>query len=178
MKRNEENRQSECFTSSEAKAQDSASRQELRRLRRLARILDSSIPLPGGYRIGLDGIIGLVPGIGDAIGASLSAYIVIRAAKFGATTLNLLKMMFNVLLETLLGAIPVLGDLFDFVWKANDRNMQILLNQLDREPAPGSARQRLSHASGVLLTAFLVLLVLLIVLAVGLLFALAGALAG
>jgi Domain of unknown function (DUF4112) len=97
-----------------------------RRLRRLAWLLDSSIPLPGGYRIGLDGLIGLVPGIGDAAGALASSYIVVEAGRLGASKALLLRMGFNVFLETLIGAIPVAGDLFDFVYKANLRNLALL----------------------------------------------------
>lgn len=97
-----------------------------KRLRRLAWLLDNSIPLPGGYRIGLDGLIGLVPGIGDAAGALVSSYMVVEAGRLGASKALLLRMAFNVLLETLVGAIPFAGDLFDFVYKANLRNLRLL----------------------------------------------------
>jgi hypothetical protein len=106
--------------------------ERLRRLRQLAWLLDNSIPLPGGYRIGLDAIIGLVPGIGDAIGALVSAYIVNEARSLGAPRSVLLRMMGNVLLETVVGAIPFAGDLFDAGFKANSRNLALLARyQLD-----------------------------------------------
>lgn len=149
---------------------------EVKHLRRLSRLLDSAIPLPGGFRIGLDGILGLVPGVGDALGASLSAYIVVQAARIGASPVTLLRMISNVLVETLAGAVPVLGDLFDFAWKANERNMTLLEAQLQRAPAPGSARRRLSAAAVTLLIGFVVLLVVVVALAVKLLLALAAAL--
>lgn len=153
-----------------------ATARDVKHLRRLARLLDSSIPLPGGFRIGLDGILGLIPGVGDALGASLSTYIVVQAARLGASPTQLLRMMMNILLETLMGTIPVLGDLFDFAWKANERNMALLDAQLQDAPARGSAKHRLTRASVLLLVGFAVILVLLIALAVNLVLALAAAL--
>ena len=106
--------------------------ERLRRLRSLAWLLDNSIPLPGGYRIGLDPIIGLVPGLGDAIGALFSAYIIIEARSLGAPRSILLRMLGNVAIETVVGAIPLAGDLFDAVFKANSRNLALLAHyQLD-----------------------------------------------
>ena len=122
----------------------------LRQLRALARLLDSSIPLPGGYRIGLDGIVGLVPGLGDAIGASLSAYIIVQSARLGASWPTLLRMTTNVLIESVVGIIPVAGDLFDFAWKANLRNVALLEQGLG-QPARGSPRRRLTWAIVMLL---------------------------
>ena len=103
-----------------------------RRLQRFAHILDTAIPLPGGYRIGFDGIIGLVPGIGDLTGAALSSYIIAEAHRLGAPPVVLLRMLLNMLLESLVGVIPVLGDLFDFAWKANRRNVALLEHHLDQ----------------------------------------------
>ncbi len=97
-------------------------------MQRLAHLMDSSIRLPGGFRIGLDGIIGLVPGIGDAVGLLISSYLIGKAATLGASRPLLARMVGNVLLETGLGSIPLVGDLFDFAFKANNRNMRLLLN--------------------------------------------------
>jgi len=105
-----------------------------RRLRHLSRLMDSAITLPGGFRIGWDGIIGLIPGIGDVVGLSVSAWIVLGAARLGASRSTLARMAANVALETLIGAIPLFGDLFDFVFKANERNMRLLERHL-QEPA-------------------------------------------
>lgn len=151
---------------------------DLGHLRQLARMLDSAIPLPGGFRIGLDGIIGLVPGIGDAIGASLSTYIVIRAAQMGASTLLLIRMMLNILLETLVGVVPIIGDLFDFAWKANDKNIRLLESQLAKTPRRGSARKRLTAATLLLLLVFIAILVGLLVLAFQLLLMMLQAIGG
>ncbi|KQY83433.1 DUF4112 domain-containing protein [Pelomonas sp. Root1444] len=96
------------------------------RLKRLAWLLDSAIPLPGGYRIGLDGLIGLVPGLGDVVSAVLSSYIVLEAARLRVPGSVLLRMGLNVALELIIGAVPVAGDLFDFAFKANERNVRLL----------------------------------------------------
>jgi hypothetical protein len=98
----------------------------LRHIRAFAQLLDQSIVLPGGYRIGIDPIIGLIPGIGDAIGTVLSFYIVYQAARLGIPKSILLRMCGNVLLEMLVGEIPILGDIFDAVWKANIRNVRLI----------------------------------------------------
>jgi len=109
-----------------------------KRLQRLAWLMDSSIPLPGGFRIGLDGLIGLVPGIGDVAGAVVSSYIIVEAGRLGAPRSLLVRMGFNVLLETVVGAVPLLGDLFDFAYKANLRNVR-LLDRYVRNPARARA---------------------------------------
>ncbi|MCC6909816.1 MAG: DUF4112 domain-containing protein [Phycisphaerales bacterium] len=104
----------------------------LARLSRLARLLDSSIRLPGGYRIGLDGLIGLIPGIGDIIAAAISSYIILEGLALRASPGVILRMSANVLIELLVGSIPILGDLFDFAFKANERNVRLLKRHFDR----------------------------------------------
>ncbi len=96
------------------------------RISKLSYFLDEAISLPGGYRIGWDGIIGLIPGLGDLMGLAASGYILYLAAQGGVGKAVLVRMAFNVLLESAIGSIPVLGDLFDFVFKANTRNLQLL----------------------------------------------------
>lgn len=99
----------------------------LRRVHRLSRLLDDWLRIPGTrYRIGLDGLIGLIPGLGDVIGALLSAYILFEALQLGAPKTLLLRMVGNITLEMLVGVIPILGDLFDFAWKANRKNANLL----------------------------------------------------
>jgi hypothetical protein len=99
----------------------------LRRVHRLSRLLDDWLRIPGTrYRIGLDGLIGLIPGLGDVIGTLLSAYILFEAIQLGAPTTLLLRMAGNIALETLVGAIPILGDIFDIAWKANRKNADLL----------------------------------------------------
>jgi hypothetical protein len=103
-----------------------------KKLERLAWFLDSSIKVPGfNARFGLDGLIGLIPGVGDVISAWISSVVISEAARMGAPKILLLKMAFNVLIDTLLGAVPLVGDLFDVVWKSNQRNVRLLNQYLD-----------------------------------------------
>jgi hypothetical protein len=95
-------------------------------IERLSWLLDESITLPNGYKIGLDGFIGLIPGIGDFIGGSLSSIIIYKAHQLGMPRMILGRMIINMMIETVLGVIPVAGDVFDFVWKANKRNVALL----------------------------------------------------
>lgn len=121
-----------------------------RRMRDLARWLDNKIVLPGGIRIGFDGLIGLIPGIGDTIGTMLSFYIVTQAARMGASVTTLIRMIGNILLELFVGSIPVLGDLFDFVWKANVRNLELLDRQLNIEStARSTPERRIATSAGI-----------------------------
>ena len=100
---------------------------QLQRLRKLANLLDNSIRIPGTKRrIGLDAIIGLIPGIGDTIGGAISAYIVYEANRLGVPKRTLLRMILNIGIETTIGAIPLIGDVFDATWKANVRNIALL----------------------------------------------------
>lgn len=96
----------------------------------LARWMDYAFVLPGGFRFGLAGIIGLIPGIGDLFDAALSLYIVWRAIQLGAARVTLARMVVNVGIETALGAVPFLGAVFDTVFKANRRNYQLLSSHL------------------------------------------------
>jgi len=90
------------------------------------RFLDSSIRLPGGFRIGWDGIIGLVPVVGDLIGMGLSGWLVWRAVELDMPRSVIVRMIANVALESVIGAVPILGDAFDFVFKANNRNVALM----------------------------------------------------
>lgn len=102
-----------------------------RNVRVLARLLDNAIPIPGtSWKIGLDPIVGLIPGIGDLISAVLSGYIILEAARADIPTLTLAKMLRNVGVDTLFGAVPALGDVFDAAWKSNTRNVALLERHL------------------------------------------------
>ena len=99
----------------------------LSRLRSLSKLLDSSIRIPVlGYRIGLDPIIGLIPGVGDAVTLLPAGYIVFEAYRLGVPRRILVQMGLNLGVETLFGAVPVLGDVFDATFKANNRNLYLL----------------------------------------------------
>ena len=100
-------------------------------LRRLSHLLDNAIPIPGtGYRLGLDPILGLMPGGGDTIAGILGAYIVVEAARIGLPRQVIGKMVGNILFDSVIGTVPVLGDLFDVAWKANVRNIALLEEHL------------------------------------------------
>lgn len=99
----------------------------LKRLRQLSRLLDNIITIPGTkIGFGLDPIIGLIPIGGDFLGVVFSSYIILEAARLGVSRATLGKMVFNVILDGLVGTVPVLGDLFDFAWKANTNNIKLL----------------------------------------------------
>lgn len=93
-----------------------------KRAQRVAWILDSWIPLPFGFRIGLDAIIGLFPAFGDSLGGILSSYIIAEAVKAGLPFSIITRMILNVLFDMCVGAIPIVGNLLDFSIKANRKN--------------------------------------------------------
>ena len=108
-------------------------REALERLDFLATLLDSAILIPGTkIRFGADAVIGLVPGIGDAITTALSAWIVYEAHRLGVPRQLLVRMIGNVAIDGLFGAVPLVGDLFDVMWRANKRNMRLLRQHLER----------------------------------------------
>jgi len=96
----------------------------------LARWMDYAFVLPGGFRYGLGGFIGLIPGIGDIFDALLSLYIVARALQLGVPRVTIARMVLNVCIEAVAGAVPFAGALFDTVFKANRRNYQLLRRHL------------------------------------------------
>lgn len=107
--------------------------QSKEKLNRLAWLMDNSFRIPGTQiHFGLDGLIGLIPGVGDALGAIISSHILTQAAHMGAPKSLLLKMAFNIGLDAILGVIPVLGDVSDFIWKANQRNVELLSDYIEQ----------------------------------------------
>jgi hypothetical protein len=97
------------------------------RIEALARLMDGAFVLPGtNIRLGLDAIIGLVPVAGDLIGGLISSYLIWEARRLGAPKWLIARMMANVVLDTAVGAIPVLGDAFDVMFRANMKNMGLL----------------------------------------------------
>ncbi len=107
----------------------------------LARLLDSRFRIPGtGIRFGLDGLLGLVPGIGDAATGFAALYIVHRARALGVPTHVLVRMIGNVAIDMAAGSVPVLGDIFDVAFKANLRNLDLLRRHLPAEPHPAPRR--------------------------------------
>jgi hypothetical protein len=108
---------------------------KINRLRRLSHFLDNAIPIPGTkFRIGLDPILGLFPGGGDTITGALGAYIIIEAARMGLPRKVIGEMVGNIIFDSLVGIVPVLGDFVDVTWKANVKNMALLEKHLDIKP--------------------------------------------
>ncbi|MGF1458188.1 MAG: DUF4112 domain-containing protein [Leptolyngbyaceae cyanobacterium] len=104
---------------------------QLSRIRRLTRLMDTAFKIPGlGLKVGLDPIVGLIPGIGDLVTAATSAYIIFLATQFDLPKGKLGKMIFNIGLEFLVGTVPLLGDVFDAFFKSNVRNLALLEQHL------------------------------------------------
>lgn len=110
------------------------SREErLARLETLATIMDAAILVPGtNIRIGADALIGLLPGLGDLISAGVSGLIILEARRMGAPRRLVARMMGNVAIDALAGAVPIVGDLFDVAFRANLKNTQLLRRHFER----------------------------------------------
>lgn len=107
---------------------------EIRRLEGLADLMDSRFRIPGtGIRFGLDSVIGLVPGAGDLVTLLPASWLIARASKLGAPPHILIGMVINVVIDLLIGAIPLIGDLFDVGFKSNRRNVRLLRRYLERQ---------------------------------------------
>jgi hypothetical protein len=105
---------------------NSKNNERLARLRLLADWLDTRFKGPFGIRFGLDPLIGLVPFLGDLITTMISAYILIEASNLGCSPSVLARMGVNIAVENLLGQLPILGAVFDFIWRANDKNLRLI----------------------------------------------------
>jgi uncharacterized protein DUF4112 len=129
--------------------------QRVERLQRLAQLWDSALRIPGTQvRVGLDPLVGLVPGLGDAAGALVASYIVLEGLRCDVPPSTLLRMLANVAIDAVLGTIPVIGDIFDVGWKANIKNVALIEHHLS-DP---SAARHASRAWLLLVVAVLVLL--------------------
>ncbi|HZB36456.1 MAG TPA: DUF4112 domain-containing protein [Beijerinckiaceae bacterium] len=103
------------------------------RISTLAKVLDSAIPIPGTNRtIGIDPLLGLFPVVGDAISAALASYIIWEARQLGIPRWKIARMIGNMALDTAVGAVPLVGDLFDMAYKSNRRNLRIVLDHLEQ----------------------------------------------
>lgn len=126
-------------------------------LERLAELMDSVFHIPGlGLRFGFDSLIGLIPGLGDMLTSLVSLYILRVASSYGVPRVTMLRMTFNIAIDTIVGAIPLVGDAFDLYWKANLKNVALLRRHLDQDEA---ARKRSARNDGlfVLLMSMLVI---------------------
>ncbi|MDX6807291.1 DUF4112 domain-containing protein [Terrihabitans rhizophilus] len=109
--------------------------ERLARINRLSRIMDSAFAIPGTrIRLGADTLIGLAPGVGDLVTQAVSAYIIYEAHRLGIPKHKLLRMGGNLLVDTVIGAVPLLGDIGDMFFRANNRNMRIIREHLETLP--------------------------------------------
>lgn len=129
-------------------------------VRQLARLLDSQFRIPGtSRRFGIDGLLGLVPGIGDLAGLALSSSVIVQAIRLGARGATVGRMVTNVAIDAAVGSIPVLGWFFDFGFKANNRNVALLERHTEdpagtREASATAVRRTIALAlAGVLVLA-------------------------
>lgn len=109
-------------------------------LRQVTALLDDRFRLPGtDVRLGLDALIGLAPGVGDVVGFAVSGVLVLHMVRYGASGMLIVKMLWNALLDALLGAIPLLGIFFDIGFRANRRNLRLLEEHYEEGKHQGSA---------------------------------------
>lgn len=107
----------------------------LQRVSRVARMMDSQFQIPGTkWRFGLDPLIGLLPGVGDGGSALVSLWIVLEAKRLGVPTSKLWRMLWNVLVDTMVGSVPLVGDILDVGYKANHKNVALMEEALGRAP--------------------------------------------
>ena len=133
---------------------EARSRRDLERLRAIARLFDTALGIPGTrWRFGIDALFGLVPGLGDMAGALVAIYALHVARGLRAPAAIQLRMLGNVAIDALVGTVPLIGDLFDFVFKAQTRNLKLLEDWLG-SPHETSRRSR----RGLLLVPLAVLL--------------------
>ncbi|KAM3112393.1 DUF4112 domain-containing protein [Phormidesmis sp. 146-33] len=131
----------------------------LKRLRSLAHLLDNAIGIPGTpYRIGIDPLIGLLPGGGDLVMAGFSVYIVWEAARMGLPRSVVTQMVSNLVLDAVGGTVPMLGDLLDVTWKANSKNVALLESHLDAHSEIPRRQKRADRGFVLLLLAGFILL--------------------
>lgn len=115
-------------------ARPSSRHERIARLDALATLLDTAFILPGiNVRFGLDALLGLVPGVGDIVTTAMALYIVHEARQLGAPGHVIARMLGNVALDSVVGAVPLVGDAFDVMWRSNRRNMRLLQDWLARD---------------------------------------------
>ena len=131
--------------------------QDLVALRKFAFFMDEAISVPGTrMRVGFDALIGLIPGVGDIIGSLLSTWIIAGALRHRVPAPIIIRMVFNIAVDLVFGAVPVAGDVFDFLFEENMKNMRLLEKHRDRRRPPRSTAAIASTALAILL--FFVLL--------------------
>lgn len=124
------------------------------------RLLDSAVPIPGTrLRVGIDPIVGLVlPAVGDALGGIVSLGMMFLAVQYRVPAPIIARMVGNVALDVSVGGIPIVGDVFDFAWKANDRNFELLMRHRGDLPTRGQQLGYWLSVSGLLVLGLLCVL--------------------
>jgi hypothetical protein len=113
---------------------DESKEDALKRLEALGKLMDGAFQLPGtNVRFGIDAVIGLVPGVGDLVSGLVSSYLIWEARRLGVSKWVLTRMAVNTLLDTTIGAIPLAGDVFDVMFRANMKNMALLRRHLEKQ---------------------------------------------
>ena len=131
-------------------------------LRKFAYLMDEAIAIPGtNFRLGLDAAVGLIPGIGDVVGGVLSTWIIVGALRHRVPARIIVRMVLNIVIDLLFGAVPVAGDVFDFLFEENMKNMRLLELHRDRRRPPRSVAQIAFVAA--LIVAFVIFVALAIV---------------
>lgn len=121
---------------------DEALPADLLALRRFAYWMDEAFAVPGTrIRVGIDAILGLIPGIGDVIGAAMSTWIIAGALRHRVPSHVIARMVLNIVIDLVFGAVPVAGDVFDFLYEENMMNMRLLEKHRDRRKPPRTAGQ-------------------------------------
>lgn len=132
---------------------------------RLARLLDSQFRVPGtSLRFGIEPLLGLVPGVGDAAGLALSSAVIVQAVRLGARGATVARMVLNVAIDAVFGSIPLLGSVFDFTFKANNRNIA-LLQRHELDPGGTSEESRRAVRRTLIGVAFGLVVTLILVIA-------------
>lgn len=123
----------------------------------LARWMDSAFEMPGlRFRFGWDALLGLIPGLGDTVTTLVSLYILGAARRYGVPRATMVRMAANIAVDYLFGAVPLLGDMFDVYWKANQRNVALLRRHVEATPAE---RRRAQSGDWLFVAGLVVLLV-------------------
>jgi hypothetical protein len=136
-------------------------------VKRLAWLLDDAVEVPGtgGRRVGIDGFLTIIPGVGDAAGLALSMVVVSAGLAAGVSIPTLLRMLVNVGIESLVGLVPFAGAAFDMVYKANDRNVRLI--EADLADRRATRRSSLTVIVLIVLMAFVSFLMMVVVAALG-----------
>lgn len=133
---------------------------DLQAMKRFARLMDEAVRIPGTQRrVGLDAAIGLIPGIGDALGAAISMWVVAAALRHRVPMVRIARMVFNIVVDLVVGSIPVAGDVFDLLFTENVGNVNLLIRYRNKNKPPRSV--------GSVMAVFVLISLVLLALAIG-----------